>query len=193
MEYAASNGQSVTTPPIWKQFTIMSTNKEDSFPFDEVDDKLAVNLNFALKAGKEIGAMLGYQAIEPLQLDELMIRLHTVNLPSVPKSIKSTFGINLQYTHTIAWLIGLITKATDLNSFMVYRSLLKYLTTKGVFLRDSFKPEAVFRDQKSLDDVETISRDAALNAAGMVGNLDEYLFEFAGNKSLVTGTLYVDD
>lgn len=160
LQYVAPTGEMALTSPIWKQLGKIGSSQleedEQSYvkhQFDRIDEHLVVNLSFALKAGKEISELFGYDAIEPLQLDNLMIRFRTVNLPKIPKAVKQTCDVGLPFTHAVAWLIGLIRQTESLESYMVVRSLLKYLTTKGIYKKNAFDPSSVFKDGMSLENV----------------------------------------
>lgn len=129
--------------------------------FDMIDESLAVNLNFALKAGQEIGKKFGYEFVEPLQLPRLMIELHTVNLPNVPAEVKATYDIGLKFTHAMAWLLGMSrkTKEDDLETYIMMRSLMKYLTKRGIFRSNVFNAERVFKDGQTVKDVPQLAMD----------------------------------
>lgn len=184
MAFIASNGTYAISPPIWKNLADVGTtqlsraavsetedDEEDEFDegiendakpapilntFDKIDEVLSVNLNFALKAGKEIGKTFGYEAVEPLQLPRLMIELHTVNLPNIKREVKATYDIGMSFTHTMAWLLGLSRKANTLETYIMMRSLMKYLSTKGIFRSNAFKADQVFKEGKSLADVQVV-------------------------------------
>lgn len=170
-----SLGDIAVSPPIWKdlegignhqikraaaeEFEVdeddgvtITRNIENAF--DRIDEMMSVNLNFALKAGQEIGPMFGYEFVEPLQLSRLMIELHTVNLPNLPKQIKATYDTGMRFTHTMAWLLGMTRKANTLETYIMMRSLLSYLTRKGIFRSGAFNASAVYRDGKAAHDVE---------------------------------------
>ena len=137
----------VISPPIWKELQGMSDRKTKGKDIDEsedgifdtavslstMDEKLFVNLQFALAAGKEISQAFGYNAIAPLQFPRLMIELKTVNLPNIPKEVKTTHGIGMSFTHGLAWLLGLLYRAEKVEQLNAVRRMLKYLTTKGVY------------------------------------------------------------
>lgn len=175
LAFVSSTGEFAVTPPIWKNVSNVGASatkkiggdddnekNEKTFQFDVIDQYLNVNLNFALKAGKEIGELLGYEAIEPLQLPKLMIQLSTVNLPNVPNAVKSTYDVGMSFTHAIAWLIGISTRVDTLEAQMAVRSLLKYLTTKGIFRASLFTPEHIFKKGSRLDDVKMKTKEEAV-------------------------------
>lgn len=114
--------------------------------FDTIDQKLGVNLEFALAAGKQLGKTFGYEAIEPLRLPALMIELETVNLPSLHTSVKKTHLIEMSFTHAMAWLLGLQTKVTTLNEALVMRAIIKHLTKRGIYRRNALKVDSIFQD-----------------------------------------------
>lgn len=127
------------------------------YNFDRIDETVAVNLNFALKAGVEIGQTFGYDHVEPLQLPRLMIELHTVNLPNVPKTIKATYDVGIRFTHALAWLLGMSRKANTMETYLMMRSLMKYLTKRGVFRTNTFEAKHVFCDGKATTDVPLLT------------------------------------
>lgn len=169
VRYTTNDGQEATSPPIWKTLSTIGdkimANDEDltpslnNFQFDKVNEALSVNLSFALKAANELSQMYGYDAIEPLALDDLMIQLNTVNLPNQPKHIKRTFDIGMPFTHAMAWLIGLGNRTQTLQSYRTIRSLLKFLTTQGVFFSQSLSTPAIFQDEMSYENVPLMTPD----------------------------------
>lgn len=172
VRYTTSDGQEATSPPIWKtlatigdkQFNQDNDNDEltpalSTFQFDKVNDALSVNLSFALKAANELSQLYGYDAIEPLALDDLMIRLNTVNLPNQAKHIKRTFDIGMPFTHAMSWLIGLGHRTQTLESYRTIRSLLKFLTTQGVFFSQSLTTTSIFKEDMSYENVPQMSID----------------------------------
>lgn len=192
MAFVSSRGEFAISPPIWKNLSAVGMtqlskagavqgnaedgdDEEDSdaldvpeqggakeYNFDKIDEHLSVNLNFALKAGQEIGKTFGYEHVEPLQLPRLMIELHTVNLPNVPPQIKSTYAAGIQFTHALSWLLGLSRKANTLETYIMMRSLMKYLTKRGIFRANVFNAEQVFKDDKNVNDVPVMSLDQLL-------------------------------
>ncbi len=182
LAFYPSNGEMSLTPPIWKTLTNIGArqlsvkgnnasidemaddasvryvdNEIDETQFDQVDEKLCVNLGFALKAGRELSEVFGYDSIEPLGLDDMMIQLRTVNLPTIANEVKQTFDTGLRFTIAIAWLVGMTRRVETLDSYITLRSLLKYLTTKGVYRKGAFKPEAIFKSGAALENVKMMS------------------------------------
>jgi len=184
LAFAATNGAFAISPPIWKDLSSVGSSRavksddeddedDDSVElqpdqvrvFDTIDAQFCVNLGFALNAGVEIGKTFGYEYVEPLQLPRLMIELHTTNLPTVAQQIKSTFDIGITFTQALAWLLGLARNANTLDTYLMMRSLMKYLTKRGIFRRDKFKASKVFVNGCTIADVplcnlsELLSRD----------------------------------
>lgn len=186
LAFVSSRGVVSISPPIWKDVAdvglvqlgraaAVSEDADDEddtgrketatkldYSFDRINEDLAVNLSFALKAGTEIGKTFGYEYVEPLHLPRLMIELHTVNLPSVPKEVKSTYDINLPFTHALAWLLGLARRANTLDTYIMMRSLMKYLTKRGIFRSNVFNAGAIYLPNKSSDDVKLVPIDKLL-------------------------------
>jgi hypothetical protein len=158
--FVTSDGEYVISPPIWKELGSVGAsrrNEDDAvaptMSFDSIDETMSVNLNFALKAGNEIGALFGYEFIEPLHLPRLMTEMHTVNLPNIPKQIKATYDIGIKFTHSLAWMLGLLRKANTLETYVMLRSLIKYLTTKGIYRNNVFDASLVFQPTQDVSNV----------------------------------------
>ncbi len=172
ISYTTNNGKITISPPIWKSMGSIGNQKlthlgeEDDglgigiyeYQFDKVDDLLAVNLNFALNAATVITDHFGYEAIEPLRLDDLMISLKTVNLPRINRSIKNTYDIGLKFTHAMAWIIGLSDKDMPLESYAATRSILRYLTSRGIVHRTALSKNNVFHKNMDMSSVPLLSR-----------------------------------
>lgn len=179
MAFVTSSGDVAVSPPIWKNLSDIGSSKLDKgttddedlddeddsvevtvnnrYTFDTVNSAFAVNLNFALKAGAEIGRTFGYEYVEPLQLPRLMIELHTVNLPGIPRAVKQTYDIGMPFTHALAWLLGMSRKADTLETYLMMRSLMKYLTKKGIFKADTFNADQVFHVGQTVEDVPVLT------------------------------------
>lgn len=195
LSFTPTGGKTFLTPPIWKtlanvgmaQFSHKkkAEAEEDdddsvtyhgtkiaSYKFDEIDQHLSVNLGFALKAGRELSDVFGYDVIEPLELDSLMIQMRTVNLPNIANEVKQTYDTGFPFTHAVAWLIGLVNRTKSLDSFITLRTLLKHLTTKGVYRKGAFDSSSIFKDPEVVDvplltieqagSIEKIDTDTAL-------------------------------
>lgn len=167
LAYQASNGMFAVSPPVWKDLSDVGSTQlkkaglsvNEMHAFEGVDDNLSVNINFVLKAGQELGSLFGYEVVEPLQLPRLMVELHTVNLPNVSQEIKATYDTGLKFSHTMAWLLGLTRRIHTLDAYITMRSLMKFLTSKGMFRNNIFNEEQVFKDGMTLDDVKQINVD----------------------------------
>ena len=190
LAFVTKDMQYAVSPPIWKDLSdvgttqlrkagveieedeadddengpVVKTSFAKQFSFDEIDNNLSVNLNFALKAGQEVGGLFGYDAVQPLQLPRLMVELRTVNLPNIPKQVKATYDIGIRFTHALAWLLGLSKKTETLDSMLVLRSLMKYLTQRGVFRNNVFHADRVFLDGMTVASVPLITETDRLSA-----------------------------
>lgn len=169
---------SAVSPPIWKSLGNVGLSelkkqakdtsgpvfksKANTFQFDKVDEHLAVNVDFALKAAKDLSGVFGYTVIEPLNLPYLMIQLKTVNLPTVDKSIRSTYDVGIKFTHAMAWLIGLIHRVNTLDSYMAVRGVMKYLTGIGIYRKTAFKATSVYKKGYDKESIPVMSMDEAL-------------------------------
>lgn len=175
MVYVAQNGEYAISPPIWKHTHSVrmarvassegASGSEREMNFDKVDEAVAVNLSFALKAAAELSEEFGFDAIEPLNLPQLMIKLNTINLPKIPSEVKDTFDSGIQFTHALAWLLGFARRCETLETYATIRSLLKYLTASGVYFRQSFSAEGIFQKGHNLDSVPQLSVQDALTSA----------------------------
>lgn len=171
---------SAMSPPIWKSLanvghSELKKNGEDAtgveyksaelrYQFDRVDNFLAVNVDFALKAARDLSEVFGYESIEPLNLDYLMTELGTVNLPTVDKSVRQTFDIGVQFTHAMAWLIGLIHRTDTLDGYMSVRGVMKYLTGIGIYRKKAFEAESIYKKGKDIKSIPLMSIDNATDA-----------------------------
>lgn len=166
--YFPNDKDGMISPPIWKTLDKIGSkhithddeeNEDvtnlivDLHQFDKIDEAMCVNLSFVLKAGRELTNAFGYDSIQPLNLPSLMLRLRTVNLPNVVTSVKTTYDTGLPFTHAAAWLLGLLHRVNTLESFIVVRSLLKYLTSRGMYRRDAFNKQQIFTNGQTFDTV----------------------------------------
>lgn len=152
-------GEVTLTPPIWKNILDIRATDNDVADndrrFDLIDQHFHVNLEFALSAGRTIGEVFGYDEIGPLNLDDLMIHLNTVNLPKVPKSTRSTYGIGMPFTHAFAWVAGKLSRTTTMHDYARVRSLMKMLCKTGIFRSQAidkiYKEESTYNAPKLVD------------------------------------------
>lgn len=195
------------TPPIWKTLgnvgnqqikrmdvddvednNVIST---DTFQFDQIDQHLSVNLGFALKAGRELSEVFGYDEIEPLALADLMVQMRTVNLPNIANEVKQTYDTGFPFTHAVAWLIGLVNRTNTLESYITLRTLLKHLTTKGVYRKGAFEADAIFKDPKVTDvPLKTIEEAAKIGKVDFDTFLQMGRIAKAKNYDTSTGVLH---
>lgn len=181
--YVADEKTFAISPPVWKDlFGNMSSKMADlsrqehnrTKRFDYVNDLFGVSLNFALKAGKDVGKLFGYDKTGILRLHDHMIRLHTVNLPKVSKEQKATYDIGITFNTAMVWLIGLCYRSNSLSQLMEMRNLIKFLSQKGIFRKDSFSEERVYKKDKSQDDVKLVPFDQAAEI-GAAKYTEEYI------------------
>ena len=180
LTFAPSSGATYTSPPIWKSLSnignrqlskVDEDDSADNLQFNRIDEFLAVNLGFALKASKELSGVFGYGVIEPLALDDLMIQLRTVNLPKVSKHVKRTFDTGMKFTHAMAWLVGLSSRTETLESYKVVRATLKFLTTKGVYPKTALQHNAIYHGDMDADSVPLMTTDEALASDNKTNNI----------------------
>lgn len=210
--YVAKNGAYAVSPPIWKDATAVGQAKikgsheerkgketKRDFNFDRVDEFCAVNLSFALKAAASLSDEFGFEAIEPLNLPTLMVRLSTVNLPKVPSEVKDTFDSGMKFTHALAWLLGFSRRCKSLDTYATIRSLLKYLTTNGLYFKQVFDPKNIFKDDHDLNSIPRLSKKEALEGEQIL-TLEERLDIIRNQRdarhstgNVVAGTLYDDE
>jgi len=212
LAYVANNGAHAISPPIWKdarqvgEAKIKGSHSERNgegssreMNFDKVDQFCAVNISFALKAAAKLSKEFGFEATEPLNLPQLMIRLNTVNLPRVPSEVKDTFDSGMKFTHALAWLLGFARRCETLETYATIRSLLKYLTSNGLYFKQAFSPKNIFEKGMNLDSIPVISKKEALEGANLL-SLDDRLKiirkqqEKTQRGNVVSGTtMYNDD
>lgn len=175
LAYVAANRSFAISPPIWKNARQVGeakikgthkskdgTTKSKELNFDKVDQFCAVNLSFALKAAGELSKEFGFEATEPLNLPQLMIKLNTVNLPKVPSEVKDTFDSGMKFTHALAWMLGFARRCENLETYATIRSLMKYLTSNGLFYKQAFDPVNIFHKGQNLDTIPLLSKQEAL-------------------------------
>lgn len=160
--YRAPTGEVFITPPIWNYLGAVGSRKlasgddeaaggsnevgVDNTLFDHVDNDLSVNISFALDVAGRVAKRFGFEAVEPLQLPEMMVAYTTVNLKKLPQSVKQTGYCGIQFTHTLAWLFGLFRDTDNFSDMLEFRAILKYLTTKGLQHSNIIRPESVFTE-----------------------------------------------
>lgn len=174
--YTTSCGTRVISPPIWANVKslskgdVMAVEKDGKkeggddvsvvlqgdHPYDKINDHMLVNINFALSAAKELSQVFGYESIEPLCLDDLMVKMKTVNLPNLETHVKKTCEIGMSYTHAVAWLMGFVARSETLEQLMNVRALLKYLSSTGSYQKRKLTVTAIFKAERSLKDVPMI-------------------------------------
>lgn len=152
--FVADKTNFAISAPIWKTLDpkarISKSKGEDGdnetiiSSFKGADNQIAVNVNFALFAAKQIAEQFGYEAIQPLQLPKLMVQLKTVNMPRLPKEVKQTTDIGLKLTHALAWLLGLQKIARTSEQFYAIRQMVKYLMTKGYYWKEKTTKARIF-------------------------------------------------
>lgn len=170
--YVADNGEVALTPPIWKDLDKIAGRQLErsggqgvnKYRFDNINELLSVNLNFALYSAKELSKIFGYEIIAPLQLPEMMVRLKTINLPKVPAEVKATFNIGMPFTHAVAWLIGLMRDAKNISDFIVMRAVLKYLTSKGIFYDHMFSFDHIYTENAKPENIVLKSKSQAIGS-----------------------------
>lgn len=151
--YNAPDGNAYITPPIWNHLGQVGSKKVsgtgdavDNTLFDYIDERLHVNISFALDVATRITDVFGYESIEALQLPELMILYRTVNLQKLPKAVKETGDCGMTFTHTLSWLCGLFRDPEQFDQMLNYRQILKYLTTKGLQNSGALAMENIYQE-----------------------------------------------
>lgn len=205
LAYVAKDGRYAISPPIWKDVKSVGRAKihrsgyenrgdnivEKELEFDRVDQFCAVNLTFALRAASDLSNHFGFQAVEPLNIPELMVRLNTVNLPKVPQEVKATIDCGMKFTHALAWLLGYARQAETMEQYSVIRSLLQHLTSKGIFFRSAFSGKNIYHEGHDSTTIPLLSKEEAIvNAHGMtVAQVMERIRERAAARSTRMGNV----
>jgi hypothetical protein len=198
--YEAANGERMISPPIWTSLGIIGTTQfnrnnaesnvdvedissgiggvieeqADNEHFNRVDEYCCVNLAFVLKAARELVDIFGFDSIEPFNLPALMLQMKTVNLPNISSSVKQTYDSGIPFTHMCAWLLGLLRRAETLESHLVIRQLMKYLTTKGVYRKNAFDTSKVFKSGHNIETIPLKSIDEAATTTANFSSLAEF-------------------
>lgn len=154
------------SPPIWGTLGGARSAKQDDdsdsagllSQFDKMEEMMGVNLNFALTAGTEFSRQFGYKSIDPLQLPKMMVQLKTVNLPNLPIGVKATYDIGMTFKQTVSWIMGKLYRSESFNDMLICRKVLKYLTSRGIFRRDS-----ILKMRKSDKELPLYTREVALD------------------------------
>ena len=139
--------------------------KDNRHPLDQIDVDHAVSLGFVLYAGKTLSESFGYDILDVLQLPKLMVQLKTVNLPRLGKEMKETVDSQLPFTYAMAWLIGLGERAKTIDQYMIVRSALKYLISKGTFERKKLMMDQIFVHGHNRDSIPVMDASKALESA----------------------------
>lgn len=188
--YFATNGTYSISSPEWANYSriVHASISQDQkpkhveYPFDTINEKYGVNLLFALRSAGIISEYFGYDAIEPLNLPDIMVDLNTVNLPNIPQSMKSTYDIGLQLTHAMAWLLGLSTKISKVDQYYEMSNLVRSLMANGTFYKESVKIENIFVEGVDVADIQLIDYKDAMG-------IDLTLEDFANDSKINVDTL----
>jgi hypothetical protein len=157
VQFATSDNRVITSPPLWRKISDFTLKTNADYPFENINDILAVNIAFALKSAENIVGVFGYDAISPLALEEIMIRLNSVNLPRLSNYVKFTYDIGMPFTHAFAWILGLLNNTKSLSDYINIRFLLQYLTKKGVYRKGIYTDSAIYLKDKSFSDIPLLS------------------------------------
>jgi hypothetical protein len=104
--------------------------------FDKMDKCFYVNLNFILNSTKTVGESYGFEAISFLDLEEVLIKMNTVNLFSFPDYIRNITPIKQSFKECLSWIIGLSYREKNLEYLIEYRTILAGLLEKFIIKRD---------------------------------------------------------
>ena len=104
--------------------------------FDKMDACFYVNLNFILNSTKTVGESYGFEAISFLDLEEVLLKMNTVNLFSFPEYIRNITPIKQTFKECLSWIIGLSYREKKLEYLIEYRTILSGLLEKFIVKRD---------------------------------------------------------
>lgn len=190
IQYTTDSGISATSAPVWQtierigrsqlnrtsgaddmnesvqddRISFVSDSDYHDHQFDRIDEHLAVNLSFVIKAAKDISEVFGNEYIEPLRLDRLIVLLNTVNLPGVPSNVRQTYDCGIKFTEAVAWLIGLYNRSKTVEQADTVRGALRHLTTKGVFAKGALSDENVYISDEAAANIPLYSAEELANA-----------------------------
>lgn len=181
--YITDTMQYSISPPIWRGLALgrsshnnilVSDEDEDSSSrndgsttgnvltnLDTIDERVFVNLNFVLRCGKIVGKHFGFEVVERLKLPQIMLDVGKINLPGLPTGVKTTYDTGNKLTHIMAWLLGLMRDVQDLQVLIDMRAVLKHLTTKGIYRRNSLN--TIIQPGQELGSVERVDISDVLN------------------------------
>lgn len=141
--YSPDEGDTISvSPPIWASVGALNSGGDDEgglTTFEGVNQKIGVNLNFALNAGVTISKLFGVKHIEPLALPRLMLQYKSINLGALPKEVKAVNPCFMGFAETCAWLMGFMHKANEFEQMWELRRLLAYLMKRGNYMIDRTK------------------------------------------------------
>lgn len=155
------------TGPNWSSYELLiksdkSKSTTTKFPMDSMDANMGVNINFALKASNIISDIFGFEAIEPLNLHELMINLRCVNLPNIPQHAKMTYDIGMKVSHALAWMVGLLKKTDNIHDIMNLNNLITFLFTWGTYSKEMIEDKNVYKKEESKTNIPLLELDDAM-------------------------------
>lgn len=164
------NNHVILSPPIWTNVMDMRGNKisrqtdniddekeETDKRFNVLDEHYFVNLEFVLTAAKKLGSLFGYQHIAFLELHRHMIALNTVNLPKIPRAIRSTYDTQKSFIVCLAWLFGYLDRSQDLQQYVAIRGLIKSLCNNGLFDRKSTEALLKVKPPEELNKLQALT------------------------------------
>lgn len=134
--------------------------KTKSINFDKMEKSFYVNLNFILNCAKTVGESYGYEAISFLDLEEVLIKMETVNLYSLPDYIRNLTPIQQTFKECISWIIGLSYRENNIQYLLEYRMILAGLLERWLVKRsyiDETLKENIFSDNIEQISVEDLT------------------------------------
>ena len=133
----AESGAVVIMPPVIKH----------NLDMDHLDNNKFVTLAFMLGCLNKLSQVWGDGVVEFVNLPALMVQLNTVNLPNLPRALKSTTSCGMSMREATIWLAGFCHRAENLEELVVVRKQLRLLLSgKGLVDKQVFAHDTIYVD-----------------------------------------------
>jgi hypothetical protein len=139
--------------------------------FDKMDKAFYVNLNFILSSTKTVGESYGYDSIAFLDLEEILIKMNTVNLFSFPNYIRNITPIKQSFKECLSWIIGLSYRENKIEYLLEYRAILAGLLDSFLVKKDYI--DNTFRDNIFGGNIPLLSKNDLEDKYKMLGELEK--------------------
>lgn len=114
-------------------------------------NKTFLNLNFALMAGKTIGAQYGFEETEILNIEDIIFETKTISLYKIVEKSRSLYPIDIHPFVGLSWLFKFIYKEKDLNVLRDLSTLFTRVLNNGFISEENISNK--FKEGKSDSDI----------------------------------------